>query len=723
MAAPVPKLSRIGRYEVTGVIGCGGMGTVYCATDPRIGRRVAIKVLAGGYSEDPDSLARFYREAKCTGSLQHQNIVTVYELGDQDGSPYLVMQYLEGESLDALITGRRPLQISEKLAIMAQVCNGLNYAHQQGVIHRDIKPANIMVLKDGTAKIVDFGIAQAPGKRLTRKGQLVGSFYYMSPEQLNGNVDLDLRTDVYSAGVVLFQLLTGVLPFEGKDTASTLYKIVHGPRPGLNEFLSGYPEELDTISQRALARDRDDRYSTAEEFAFDLSRLRQQLDQEMVSACLERAEIAIERHTFDTAKQQLMQALRIDTHNLKARLLLRQLQKALESERRKQQVATLRTQAEEACNLKDFNAALQCLQQALEIDKDNSDLLKLRETVTQAQQRAARFSDGIRRARVALQSGELDQARQAIEQALALEPNDPTAHELATAITLQRERQMRKQQARQDELSKRSKQSVLAVNLVEKAMADARMMIFLNEPREAEAALEKVNNDISLIPPELRSQLEMLRAEIQEKIREQVPTDRYTATVAEGSPPATPDSATVFGQPDLQEPEVRRVQEPALQLESSPTKHESTPPPDLLEELRTGPRPAWTTWILVGCTLAVIVAVGALIMHRFKSENSSQAVATSLPASSASAAVSYAEINAEPWGTVKRVSSVDGKSISEINEATPLRVTLPAGQYTVQIEGPDKQSKTVEVEVPQQGGKSYFVVFTAPDMEKLLGSR
>ena len=334
MGAPLPRLSYIGRYEVTEVVGCGGMGTVYCATDPRIGRRVAIKVLAGDYREDPDLLARFYREAKCTGSLQHQNIVTVYELGDQDGVPYLVMQYLEGESLDVIISDRRPLQISEKLGIMVQVCNGLNYAHQQGVIHRDIKPANIMVLKDGTAKIVDFGIAQAPGKRLTRKGQLVGSFYYMSPEQLNGNLELDLRTDVYSAGVVLFQLLTGSLPFEGKDTASTLYKIVHGPRPPLSDFLTGYPAELDTISRKALAIDREDRYASAEDFAFDLTRLRQQLEQALLASCLQQAVVAIERRTFDEAKQQLMQALKIDTHNTKARQLLYELQKAVEAERR-----------------------------------------------------------------------------------------------------------------------------------------------------------------------------------------------------------------------------------------------------------------------------------------------------------------------------------------------------------------------------------------------------
>jgi tetratricopeptide (TPR) repeat protein len=715
MGEPARKLSHIGRYEVTGVIGCGGMGTVYRATDPRIGRQVAIKVLAGGYSEDPDLLARFYREAKCTGSLQHQNVVTVYELGDQDGCPYLVMQYLEGESLESMISARRPLQISEKLAIMVQVCNGLNYAHQQGVIHRDIKPANIMVLKDGSAKIVDFGIAQVPGKRLTRKGQLVGSFYYMSPEQLNGNVELDLRTDIYSAGVVLFQVLTGVLPFEGRDTASTLYKIVHGPRPLLRDFLSGYPEELETINQRALAKDRADRYASAEEFAFDLTRLRQQLDQEMVAACLQQAEVAIERHTFDKAKQQLMQALRIDTHNLKARMLLRQLDKAVELERRREQAVALGSQAEEACRRKNFDAAVRYVQQALELDGDNSDLLRLRDAVTQRQQRALRLEDAISRARLALQTGQLDQAFQAIEQALIIEPNDPTANELAGSINRQREREARKQQA----APKRSRQSVIAENVVEKAMADARMLIFLNEPRQAEAALAKVNNEISFVSPELRSQIEMLKRDLQEKLREQSLTDSYTATVAQGSTREEAESATIFGQPDLPDVEIKRrdEREPRLPAEVEVTTS------DLLQELSTSPRSVRWTWVLVGSVVAVLVAIGALALHRSKVENSSKAVPAVSQTSAPAIANSYLQINAEPWGMVKRVASQDGKSVLEINDVTPVRVSVPAGKYTVVVEGPNQEIQTIEVEVPQQGGQSSFAVFKTPDIEKIVGAR
>src|SRR5580658_1776278 len=164
--------TRIGKYEILGVVGRGGMGVVYKASDPQIGRFVAIKMITGG------DLERFYAEAKSTGNLQSPNIVTVYDLGDQDGDPYLVMEYLEGVSLESIIASKRTTNLLEKLRVIIDVCNGLSYAHQRNVIHRDIKPGNIMVLNDGTAKIVDFGIARIGDRRMTKTDQVIGSLHY-----------------------------------------------------------------------------------------------------------------------------------------------------------------------------------------------------------------------------------------------------------------------------------------------------------------------------------------------------------------------------------------------------------------------------------------------------------------------------------------------------------------------------------------------------------------
>ena len=264
MAAPVP--TRIGKYDVIGVIGRGGMGVVYHGKDPQLDRPVAIKMVIGIFAENPDMLKRFFREAQSLGSLQHPNIVTVYDLGDYDGNPYLVMEYLEGEGLDAAMCRARPLSLLEKLNIIIQVCQGLGYAHRRGVIHRDIKPANIMLGKDGGVKIFDFGIAFAGNEHVTRTGQVMGTLRYMAPEQFSGK-SVDARTDIFSAGVVLYQLFTNHLPFEGENTASTMMKIVHEPPVPLGVFLAAYPPEVEQILLRALAKNPNDRYSSADELA------------------------------------------------------------------------------------------------------------------------------------------------------------------------------------------------------------------------------------------------------------------------------------------------------------------------------------------------------------------------------------------------------------------------------------------------------------------------
>src|SRR5215472_7740829 len=222
----VNRPSKIGKYDIIEVIGRGGMGIVYKGRDPHLDRLVAIKMMTGSFADNPDLLKRFFREAQSTASLQHPNIVTVYELGDHSGNPYLVMEYLDGESLDSVISTRRQLSNVEKIDVMIEVCRGLSYAHHRGIVHRDIKPANIMVCQGGGVKIVDFGIAHFGDKNVTRTGQIVGSISYMSPEQVNGRT-VDARTDIFSTGIVLYQLLTSALPFDGDNAASTLLKIVN----------------------------------------------------------------------------------------------------------------------------------------------------------------------------------------------------------------------------------------------------------------------------------------------------------------------------------------------------------------------------------------------------------------------------------------------------------------------------------------------------------------
>jgi eukaryotic-like serine/threonine-protein kinase len=441
------QLTKIGKYDVVEVLGKGGMGIVYKAMDNRIGRLVAIKMMTGGFAENPDLLKRFYREAQSTGMLQHPNIVIVYDLGDQEGNPYLVMEYLEGEPLDKMIASRKPMTIVQKLDYIIQCCNGLNYAHQRGIVHRDIKPANLMILKDGQAKIVDFGIARIGDKSLTRTGQVVGTITYMSPEQINAQV-VDGRTDIFSAGVMLYELLTNALPFDGKDTASTLLKIIHEPPPPLKNYMQDYPAELEEVLSRALAKDREERYATAEDFAFDLSRVQEQLKKTMVSDYVEKAKKSIEKEELSKAKELLQQVLKVDTQHMMAKELMHDVQLRLQRQQRSEQIRQLRSHAEDAMSHKQFEDALAYVEQALSLDKTSTELLNLRDLVQEAKTKKDKVEGSLKRAEAARNNDDLEAALEAIEKALEAEPENAQARAMHAAISKELAEQSKEKQVR-----------------------------------------------------------------------------------------------------------------------------------------------------------------------------------------------------------------------------------------------------------------------------------
>ena len=424
------RLTKIGKYEILNVIGRGGMGVVYKAVDRAIGRLVAIKMMTGGFSDDPNLLKRFYREAQSTGTLQHPNIVTVYDLGDDAGTPYLVMEYLEGETLEGVIRSRREMLLAEKLSVIVMACDGLDYAHRRNVVHRDIKPANMILPKDGGLKIVDFGIARFGNERFTRTGQVMGSIYYMSPEQINGE-ESDAGTDIYSTGVVLFEFLTGELPFRGKDTASALMKILRDPVPPLSTHLRDYPAELDQIIARAMAKSRHDRYPTIEEFAFDLQRLQEDLRRELIGGYLRSAELCIEQSEWGKAKDNLRQILKLDRQNTRANELVRLVQSRIQKQQAIDQVRQFRERAEEALRLRRWEDAIACLEQALALEP-NTEIARLRDSI---RQRRWDLSQAMARAENAHRAGELEVAQRAIADALAVDPSDTQAKALKAIIT------------------------------------------------------------------------------------------------------------------------------------------------------------------------------------------------------------------------------------------------------------------------------------------------
>ena len=457
---------KIGKYDVLSVIGRGGMGVIYKGVDPGIGRVVAIKMITGAFADDPELLHRFYREAQSVGNLQHPNIVTIYDLGLEDGSPYLVMEFLEGESLDALISTRRALSLEEKLDIVVQVCEGVGYAHKRQIVHRDIKPANVMMLQDGRVKIFDFGIARI-GERMTLPGQLMGSFQYMSPEQINGG-NVDERSDIFSIGVLLYQLLTAELPFEGKDMGETLLKIIHDAPPPLNRFLTGYPPDLDEIIQRVLAKDREQRFQAAEDLAFELAHVREQLRRERLNDYLAAAEAARAEGQLSRAKEQLLLLLKIDRQNVRANDLLRAVQQEIQTQQRREQARELQSEAERAVTRAELAEALAFLDRAIELDKTNSEIVSLRDLVRENKARSDRVRELLHRAEMARETGDLDEAGRAVEEAVATDRESTEVRALQAAISR--------------EIAERDKQLKL-----QKYISDARKQI---SARRFTAALE-----------------------------------------------------------------------------------------------------------------------------------------------------------------------------------------------------------------------------------------
>ena len=258
----------LGRYRLDGVLGQGAMGTVYKAYDPLIERSVAVKTISLRLEnhEIVPFRDRFYREAKAAGGLNHPNIVTIYDVAESDDVAYIAMELLEGLSLQQIISSGTRLPTARAARIIAEVADALAYAHDRGIIHRDIKPANIILSRRGITKITDFGIAQFPATSSTQPGLLIGSPRYMSPEQISGS-PISGQTDIFSLGVVLYELLTGKTPFEGKDIGELMYRILNQKPLPPSAIAPTVPLDLDAIVEQAMAKNPGERFGNARDMA------------------------------------------------------------------------------------------------------------------------------------------------------------------------------------------------------------------------------------------------------------------------------------------------------------------------------------------------------------------------------------------------------------------------------------------------------------------------
>jgi eukaryotic-like serine/threonine-protein kinase len=420
---PTNKPAKIGKYEVLDVLGRGGMGVVYRARDARLGRTVAVKMLTEGFAGAPDMLRRFYEEANRHAALQHNNIVIVFDAGDQDGEPYIVMEFVEGTGLDKILKEEQRLRPEVALSVVEQVCLALAYAHRKGVIHRDVKPANVIVQKNGTAKLLDFGIARDEirvDQTITNTGTLVGTPPYMAPERFRG-VPIDGRSDIFSAGVLLYQLITGRLPFDA-DYPAVIEQILRVEPPAPSQLVADCPAALDAIVAHALAKSPLDRYPDADDLAMDLHEVAEGITRAHISELMVEAEQHFNEREFHAARTALRQLLRLDSQNVAGKRLLSLVEQRLTQQERDRRVHELTRLAQQAAGERDWERALALCDEGLGLSPASATLIEVRKSVIEGKQTQERVSQLLQESANARKKGELSRAQSQAASAQRLDP-------------------------------------------------------------------------------------------------------------------------------------------------------------------------------------------------------------------------------------------------------------------------------------------------------------
>ena len=476
MDTPAP-VTQIGKYQILGILGVGGMGVVYRGLDNAVGREVAIKTLTDATDE---LRQRFQLEAR-SGVLNHPNIVTIYDFGEQDGNPYIVMEFVRGDSLENLLRGGRDFSVIEKLDIVRQVCLGLGYAHQKGVVHRDIKPANVMVQPDGNIKIVDFGIARLESQSgHTQAGLVIGTFHYISPERLLGKT-ADGRADIWSVGIILYQLLSGRLPFPGDDPA-TLHRVIREPHEPLSSVHTNCPPALDHVLNRALAKDPIDRYETAEEMAADVEAVNDDLKREHVGEVLGNVKHLIEQEQWTAVKPVLLDLQRLNPQNTEVKKLLREVQEKASRQQKTVQIQQVLGEAEEAVLSQRYKDALEFYKQAEGLGHATPELAQKIEHVRGLKEKSDKVASLLEQSRDARKRGNFGAAGELIEKALQIDERNTDLRNERARIVQEAEKATRERARREFSDAARSQ---LAARQFTEAIKSLRSALEI-DPTDAE---------------------------------------------------------------------------------------------------------------------------------------------------------------------------------------------------------------------------------------------
>lgn len=472
-------MQRLGKYEIITEIGRGAMGAVYKARDPLIDRLVALKTITGG-SGAQSLLDRFYQEARSAGTLQHPNIVTIYELGHEKTTPFIAMEFLEGESLDHIIEQHPVLPLSVKLGYIVRVCEALAYAHQHNVVHRDVKPANIMVTKEGVVKVVDFGIARLTDMSMTQPNMMIGSRAYMSPQLYKGE-RADARSDIWAMGVTLYELLAYKRPFVGDSEAELMFHIIYEQPEAVNTASADCPEELAPIVAKMLEKKNEDRYQSMDDVLHALEPIWKAAQQSTVSGLLADCKDLVAAKDFQRAQALLRKALHIDVGNTQAKTMLEKVTVELRRTEILPRLQEHMSRGEGFLKTGRLREAKAEAEAALGLDSKHEAAQKLITEVEAAEARVQQLEQKLRLTKQRLAEGALTEAAAALGQALELDSAHPQAQELQKQIEDERNRREKRRKAA--EILHRARTLWTELNYEEcLAVLAAALQEFPNEP-------------------------------------------------------------------------------------------------------------------------------------------------------------------------------------------------------------------------------------------------
>ena len=436
-------MRKLGKYEVHGELGHGAMGVVYRARDPIINRMVALKTITTGLAEDPNLLQRFYREAQSAGGLQHPNIVTIYDMGDDQNTPYIAMELIEGESLEQTIARRTIVPLALKLTYALQACRAFDYAHKRGIVHRDIKPGNVMVNKEGVVKVVDFGIARVLDKSKTQTGMLIGTFAYMSPEQYHGD-HADERSDIWSFGVLLYELMCYERPFKGDNPASLMHNICSQEPRSITERVPDCPPAMEAIISKVLRKLPEDRFQSMEDLLLELEPVYKELQLHSISELIDQSRQLIEQGEFPQARELLRESLKVDAANSQARALLEkvnaELKRLLIRPKAQQHVDKGRALLAEG-KIQEARAEAE---NALQLDAAFDQAQELEKQVQRELDRAHLVAEWLQASRQRLAEGMPDEAEELLAKVLELEPGNKQAAVLQQQVLVEKAERLRR---------------------------------------------------------------------------------------------------------------------------------------------------------------------------------------------------------------------------------------------------------------------------------------